>query len=746
MEFTTRMKNQKKNFPVTGMSCTACAVSVESMLKAQNGVLSASVNYSDNSVLVEFNPALVSPKQMKGAVQSVGYDLQTKEIKTPQQLDEERKAKLAKSKVNVTLSLILTIPVVVIAMFFHHQTESEKWVLMFLTGIILFYFGKDFFVQAYQKGKHLQTNMDTLVALSTGIAFLFSFFNVVYPSFLVSRGFEPHLYFESAAVIVSFILLGKYLEEKAKHRSAEAIKKLINLQPSSVTVIRNGKEEIISIKEILKSEIIVVKPGERIAVDGKVLIGESYLDESMLTGESLPVLKKSGEKVYAGTLNQKGSLQIEALQIGEETLLAHIIQQVQEAQSSKAPVQKLVDKIASVFVPVVVITAVLTFILWITIGGSAYFIQAVTSMITVLIIACPCALGLATPTALMVGIGKGAQNGILIKDAESLEKAHKMNALILDKTGTITEGNPKVVDVAWKNGTSNKNDLENILYSIENKSEHPLASAIVRHFTTETNKKVEVDSFESITGKGVAATVNGAKFFLGHEVFLFEQNISIDEDLLQRAAKLKAEANSIIFFADERETLCLVAIADTVRETSKEAIHLLKKMGIEIFMLTGDNHQTAFAVAQKVGIDSFQSELLPAQKAEFIKQLQKENKIVGMVGDGINDAQALTVADVSIAMAKGTDIAMDVAQVTLMKSDLFSIVKAITLSRATVKTIKQNLFWAFIYNIVLIPVAAGALYPITGFQIDPMIAGISMAMSSVSVVSNSLRLKSLKLS
>ncbi len=740
------MKTEKKIFPVIGMTCSACAVSVESILKTQNGILSASVNYADNTVMVEFNQKLVSAKQMKEAVQTIGYDLQLDEIKTPQQLDEERKLKLAKAKTNVIFSLILTAPVVVLAMFFHHPAESTQWILMLLTGVILFYFGRDFFIQAYQKGKHLQTNMDTLVALSTGIAFLFSLFNVVYPQFLISRGFEPHLYFESAAVIVSFILLGKFLEEKAKHRSAEAIKKLMNLQPNTVTVIRNGKEVIISIKEILKSETIIVKPGERIAVDGKVLSGESYLDESMLTGESLPVLKKSGEKVFAGTLNQKGSLQIEALQIGEETLLAHIIQQVQEAQSSKAPVQKLVDKIASVFVPVVVATAVLTFFLWIIIGGTEYFIQGVTGMITVLIIACPCALGLATPTALMVGIGKGAENGILIKDAESLEKAHKMNALILDKTGTITEGNPKVVEVVWKNGTLNKNDLENILYSIESKSEHPLASAVVNHFTTEANKKVEVEAFEAITGKGVTATAGGSKYFLGNEVFLFQQNILVDDELQHRAAELKAEANSIIFFADEQQTLCLIAIADTVRETSKEAIHQLKKMGIKIFMLTGDNHQTAFAVAKKVGIDSFQSELLPSQKAEFVKQLQKENNIVGMVGDGINDAQALTVADVSIAMAKGTDIAMDVAQVTLMKSDLFSIVKAITLSRATVKTIKQNLFWAFVYNIVLIPVAAGVFYPFTGFQIDPMIAGISMAMSSVSVVSNSLRLKSIKLS
>jgi len=739
------MKNEKRIFPVLGMTCSACAVSVESMLRAQKGIRSAAVNYADNTVLVEFTPLLVSPMQMKEAVQLVGYDLEINETKTPHQIDDEKSLQLAKAKTNVIYSLILTAPVVALAMAFHHPPEGTKWILLLLTGVVLFYFGKDFFIQAYQKGKHLQTNMDTLVALSTGIAFLFSLFNTIYPQFLLARGFEPQLYYESAAVIVSFILLGKYLEEKAKHRSAEAIKKLIGLQPNTVTVIRAGKESVISIKEIVKNETILVKPGERIAVDGMVTAGESFLDESMLTGESLPVLKNFGDKVFAGTLNQKGSLQIEALQIGEETLLAHIIQQVQLAQSSKAPVQKLVDKIASVFVPVVVGIAVLTFILWLSIGGTEYFIQAVTSTITVLIIACPCALGLATPTALMVGIGKGAQNGILIKDAESLEKAHKMNALILDKTGTITEGNPKVVEVVWKKGLPNKNDFENILLSIENKSEHPLASAVVAYFENEAHKKVDVDSFESVTGKGIIATAAGVKYFVGNEIFLFQQNVLVDETLQHRAAELKAGANSIIFFADEAQTLCIVAIADAVKETSKEAIHHLKKLGIEIFMLTGDNHQTAFAVAKNVGIDSFQSELLLAQKADFVAHLQTEKNIVGMVGDGINDAQALSVADVSIAMAKGTDIAMDVAQITLMKSDLFSLVNAITLSRATVKTIKQNLFWAFVYNVILIPVAAGVFYPFTGFQIDPMIAGISMAMSSVSVVSNSLRLRKLKL-
>lgn len=740
------MKPGKKIFPVSGMSCSACAVSVESMLKAQHGVISAAVNYADNTVIVEFDPRIISPQKMKEAVQSVGYDLQIDDSKTPQQLETAHEINLAKSKATVLSSLILTVPVVIISMFFHHQTEMQKWIALLLTAIILFYFGRNFFIQAYQKGKHLQTTMDTLVALSTGIAFLFSFFNVVYPSFLISRGFEPHIYFESAAVIVSFIQLGKFLEEKAKRSSAEAIKKLMNLQPNIVTVLRNEKETAVPIKEILKHEIILIKPGERIAVDGKVISGESFLDESMLTGESLPVLKKPEDKVFAGTLNQKGSLQIEALQIGEETLLAHIIQQVQQAQSSKAPVQKLVDKIASVFVPSVVLISALTFIVWMAVGGTSYFIQAVTGMITVLIIACPCALGLATPTALMVGIGKGAQNGILIKDAESLEKAHKMTALVLDKTGTITEGNPKVVEVVWSKGILNKSNLENILLSIESKSEHPLASAIVNHFTSEANKKIEIETFEAVSGKGVIATVSGAKYFLGNEVFLFQQNILVEEYLQHHAAELKSEANSIIFFADEQQTLCLIAVADTIKETSKTAIHQLKKLGIKVVMLTGDNHQTAFAVAKQVGIDSFQSELLPSQKAEFIKQLQKEKFIVGMVGDGINDAEALAVADVSIAMAKGTDIAMDVAQVTLMKSDLFSLVNSITLSRATVTTIKQNLFWAFVYNVVLIPIAAGVFYPFTGFQLDPMIAGISMAMSSVSVVSNSLRLKSLKLS
>jgi len=739
------MKTTKKSYPVIGMSCTACAVSVESMLNSVAGISSAVVDYTANSVMVEFDPKAVTPKLMKETMQSIGYDLEIEVKKTFEEIDREKIEKLRKTKISVLSSLLLSAPVVSLGMFVHHPTLIEKWIVLLLTGIIVFYFGRDFFIQAYQRAKHLQTTMDTLVALSTGIAFFFSLFNTLYPEFLLSRGFEPQLYFESAAVIISFILLGKYLEEKAKYRSAEAIKKLISLQPNTVTVIRNNSEMVIALKEIVKNDVILVKPGERIAVDGKVLSGESYIDESMLTGESLPVLKKEGTKVFTGTLNQKGSLRVEALQIGEETVLAHIVHQVQQAQTSKAPVQKLVDKIAAVFVPAVVFTALATFVLWLSIGGTSYFIHAVTSMIAVLIIACPCALGLATPTALTVGIGKGAQNGILIKDAVSLEQAHKMNALVLDKTGTITEGNPKVMKMLWQQEILNRHDYENILLSIESHSEHPLAVAVVKALSTESHVKLPIEQFQSVTGKGVSALYQGESYFVGNEMFLFEQNVVVSEGMQSQAAELKAEANSIIYFANNKATLCSIAIADAVKSTSGEAIQQLKKLGIEITMLTGDNHQTAYSVAKQVGIDSFQSELLPTQKSEFIKQLQSEKNIVGMVGDGINDAEALSIADVSIAMAKGTDIAMDVAQVTLMKSDLNSLVHAIKLSRATIKIIRQNLFWAFIYNVLLIPLAAGVFYPFTGFQLDPMIAGISMAMSSVSVVSNSLRLKKIKL-
>ena len=497
---------------------------------------------------------------------------------------------------------------------------------------------------------------------------------------------------------------------------------------------------MIPVEKLNISDVVVVKPGEKIAVDGVVIEGNSYVDESMLTGEPLPVLKIINEKVFAGTINQKGSFHFRAEKVGSETMLAQIIKMVQDAQGSKAPVQKLVDKIAGIFVPVVMILALITFSLWVIFGGESGISQGLLALITVLVIACPCALGLATPTAIMVGVGRGAENGILIKDAESLELAKNVNAVVLDKTGTITEGKPVVTEILWLN--EDKSEKE-ILFSIEKKSEHPLAEAVVNYF--QNMKEIPLLNFESITGKGATANANDKTFLVGNKKLLDENNIEFAGTLLQKANTWSNEANTVIWFADHTKALAVIAIADKIKETSAEAVRKLQKSGIEVYMLTGDNETTAKAIAASAGIQHYKAEVLPAQKAEFIKQLQLNGKVVAMAGDGINDSTALAQADVSIAMGKGSDIAMDVAKMTIISSDLNKIPMAIKLSRQTVKTIRQNLFWAFVYNLIGIPIAAGILYPINGFMLNPMIAGAAMAMSSVSVVTNSLRLKWKKL-
>jgi Cu2+-exporting ATPase len=507
----------------------------------------------------------------------------------------------------------------------------------------------------------------------------------------------------------------------------------------------DNSEQVIKISEVQVGDKLVVKPGEKIPVDGLVISGNSFVDESMISGEPIPVEKKKEENVFTGTINQKGSFVFEAKKVGSDTLLAHIIKMVQEAQGSKAPVQKLVDKIAGIFVPVVMGIAILSFITWIIAGGDNALTHGLLAMITVLVIACPCALGLATPTAIMVGVGRGAENGILIKDAESLEQAKNINVIILDKTGTITEGHPQVVDIEWKN-EENIPELSQLLYGIESQSEHPLAEAIAHYFQSKDINKINPEQFESTTGAGVSAFYMGKHFYAGSLKMMQEKQILIPGELQSKAEQWLSEANTVIWFADEKNALASIAIADKIKPTSKEAIQQLQEMGIEVYMVTGDNQKTAAAVSKQAGIKNFKAETLPAEKAAFVKELQQQGKKVAMVGDGINDSQALAQSDVSIAMGKGTDIAMDVAKMTLISSDLNHIPKAIQLSKQTVKVIKQNLFWAFIYNVIGIPIAAGILYSFTGFLLNPMIAGAAMALSSVSVVSNSLRLKWIKLS
>ncbi len=730
-------KTIKKTFPVLQMSCASCAASVESIIKNQDGVINASVNFASATVLVEYLPNRIQPADFQNAVRSVGYDLliEQNENKT-ESLEEIHRKKYRQLKWRMIGAVLLSLPVVIIGMFFMNIRYANEIMWVLSTPVLLF-FGKDFYVNAWKQAKHRKANMDTLVALSTGVAYSFSIFNTLFPGFWHERGLHAHVYFEAAAVIIAFILLGKLLEEKAKGNTSSALKKLIGLQPKTVTVIRENETHTqIPVEEVKKGDVILVKPGEKIAVDGKVTSGSSYVDESMLSGEPVPVLKQENEKVFAGTINQKGSFRFRAEKVGAETMLAQIIQMVQDAQGSKAPVQKLVDKIAGIFVPVVIVIAVLAFITWLILGGENGFTHGLLAMVTVLVIACPCALGLATPTAIMVGVGKGAEKGILIKDAESLELAKKVNAVVLDKTGTITEGKPEVAGILW---LENDNRTKQILFSIEKQSEHPLADAVTNYLGEMSI--VAVDHFESITGKGAKANVEGKTYRVGNQNLLEENRIQINGRLSEAAAKWSDKSKTVIWLADENNALAVVAISDRIKETSAEAVHRLQKSGIKVYMITGDNEATAKAIAAQSGIIHFKAGVLPEQKAAFVKQLQNEGKIVAMVGDGINDSTALAQANVGIAMGKGSDVAMDVAAMTIISSDLNKIPTAIKLSKQTVAAIRQNLFWAFIYNVIGIPVAAGILFPFNGFLLNPMIAGAAMALSSVSVVSNSLRLK-----
>lgn len=739
------VETAKQTFPVTGMSCASCAASAESIISAQTGVIKAAVNFANASVQTEYIPTIVQPEDLQKAIQSVGYDLVIEDTQEAKQaLEDLHHQKLQSLKQRTSWSIILSVPLVIIGMFFMDMPFAN-YVMWALATPVVAVFGKQFFINAYKQAKHSSANMDTLVAMSTGVAYLFSVFNTLYPQFWHSRGLMPHVYFEAAAVVIAFILLGKLLEERAKANTSTAIKKLMGLQPKNVVKVNdNGTEQTITIEEVQSGDVLVVKPGDKIPVDGKVIEGNSYVDESMISGEPVPVLKEKDADVFAGTINQKGSFRFRADKVGKNTLLAHIIQMVQQAQGSKAPVQKLVDKIAGLFVPIVIGIAVLSLIAWLVLGGDNGFTQGLLASVTVLVIACPCALGLATPTAIMVGVGKGAENGILIKDAESLEQAKNINTIILDKTGTITEGKPEVIDIAWKHDAAQK-ELSDLLYTIEAQSEHPLAGAIVKYFTSTNYAKKRLDSFESITGEGIRAIYNGNSYFVGSPKMMNSNNIHIDAELKAKSEQWSQQAYTVIWFADLENALAAIAISDKIKTSSASAVQQLHDLGIEVYMLTGDNARTAKAVSEKVGIKHFRAETLPDQKAAFIKELQQQGKKVAMVGDGINDSHALAQADVSIAMGKGTDIAMDVAKMTLISSDLQHIPKAVNLSRKTVNVIKQNLFWAFIYNIIGIPIAAGLLYPFTGFLLNPMIAGAAMALSSVSVVSNSLRLKWMKI-
>lgn len=727
----------QESFPILGMSCASCAARVDKALNHQPGVSKAAVNYASGMATVEYDPSQCSPEALKQAVQAAGYDLLIQQGRnTLEEAEQAHDKKYRALKFRTTWAIILSVPIVIIGMFFMDMPYANL-IMWALSTPIIFGLGRSFFVSAWKQLEHGSANMDTLVANSTGIAYLFSLFNMLFPEFWLSRGIHPHVYFEAASVIIAFILLGRLLEEKAKGNTSSAIKKLMGLQPKNVTVITpTGEQQEISIEQIRPGDLLLVKPGERIAVDGSVTEGESFVDESMLSGEPIAVSKYKGTKVFAGTINQQGSFRFRAEKVGTDTLLAKIIHMVQDAQGSKAPVQQLVDKIAGIFVPVIIGIAIVSFIAWMLLDGENGFTHGLLALVTVLIIACPCALGLATPTAIMVGIGKGAERGILIKDAESLEIAKKIDTVVLDKTGTVTEGKPTVSDLIWNDRTER---AESIFYSLEKLSEHPLAEAIAGYF--KDVRFTEIEHFDSITGKGVKGQVEDKTYYAGNRKLLEENRISISPALSAEAARLTAEAQTVIWFADDTAALAIAAITDRIKPTSIQAVAEVRAAGIEVYMLTGDNEATAGEIARQAGITHYKAGVLPQDKAAFISQLQKEGKKVAMAGDGINDSAALAQADLSIAMGGGSDIAMDVAKMTIISSDLTKIPEALKLSRLTVRTIRQNLFWAFIYNLIGVPIAAGILYPINGFLLNPMIAGAAMAFSSVSVVSNSLRLK-----
>lgn len=727
---------QSENLHVTGMTCTACSNSIERFLKDEKGIQRVEVSYANASVFLEFDPQTISLERISQLVESLGYSLILPSEQADDRARELQEREFIKLQRNTIGAFIFAVPLFVIGMFFMHW-HIGGWVSLVLATPLLTVFGRNFFIHAWKQAIKGATSMDTLVAVSTGTAYLFSVFNLLYPSFLKSRGIEPHLYFEAAGVIIAFILLGKWMEERAKSSTSTAIRQLMELQPETLWILdENGNQQQISTSKVERGMKIVIKPGDKIPVDGSVLDGDSYIDESTITGEPVAVLKSIGGKVYTGTLNQKGSLIICAEKIGSETVLAQIIEMVRHAQGSKAPVQHLVDKISAVFVPMVIIVALISASAWWIFAAENNFALGLNAFVTVLVIACPCALGLATPTAVVTSIGSAARMGVLIKDAEAIERLATITDLIVDKTGTLTEGHPVVKNAIFTESVSNQ-ELA-LFHEMETRSEHPLAAAVVDYFNEKEHARQIPDTFESITARGVRATLGDTTFFIGSHLLVSEVKAQGADNL---KSQLHDDAGTIIYFIRNIEVVGVMAIEDAIKINSKEAITNLKREGIRIHMLTGDAQKSASKVAHEVGIDLVKADCSPEEKRDYVLQLQEKGMIVAMVGDGINDSAALAQSDVSIAMGKGADVAKDVAKITVLSSDLLAIHSAYHLSQRTVKIVRQNLFWAFIYNVLSIPIAAGVLIPLYGFMLNPMLAGGAMALSSVSVVTNSLRLR-----
>lgn len=715
----------KRTLLVEGMTCAACSARIEKVLNRLDGVTKATVNLSTNKAVVEFPSGIIEDETLVKAIEKAGYKA---EIEVERDLDREkelREKEIKSLKTSFIISAILSVPLFS-AMFFHmaglHTILSNGWFQLALATPVQFIIGYRFYRGAYNSLRGGGANMDVLVSMGTSAAYFYSVYNLI-------KGVHEY-YFEASAVIITLVLLGKTFEAIAKGKTSEAIKKLMGLQPKTAKVIRDGKEVDIPIEKVEIGDIIVVRPGERIPVDGIIVEGNSAVDESMITGESIPVDKSKGDEVIGATINKYGTFKFEATKVGKDTVLSQIIKLVEDAQGSKAPVQRLADKISGIFVPVVVAIAVVTLLAFTLIKGD--FNTGLINAVAVLVIACPCALGLATPTAIMVGTGKGAEKGILIKSGEHLERAHKIDTIIFDKTGTITKGEPEVTDILSFEGIDGEEVLR-VTASVEKVSEHPLGQAIVKKGEEESLELKEPEEFVSIPGKGIQATLEGKRVLIGNRKLMQDNGISIEageDDLL----RLEEEGKTAMLIAIDGNLRGIIAVADKIKETSKDAIEKLKSMGLEVYMITGDNERTARAIAKEVGITNVLAEVLPENKAEVVEKIKSEGKKVGMVGDGINDAPALAAADVGFAIGTGTDVAIEAADITLMRGDLQGVVTAIRLSHRTMRTIKQNLFWAFFYNSIGIPFAALGL-------LNPMIAGAAMAFSSVSVVTNSLRLR-----
>ena len=726
------MSTRRRNFPVQGMGCAACVARVENTLKACPGVNKVSVSLASNTAQVDYDPDRTTPAALQKAVRDAGYELLVDgtDDEADSEAETARQDAYKSLKKDTVIACVLAALVMLIGMGFN-DFPGKGFVLWGLATPVVFWCGRRFFKAGFSALRHGAANMDTLVALSVSISYLFSIFNLLFPQVWTSQGLEAHLYFESATMIVAFILIGRLLEERAKHSTTAAIRKLMDLQEKHSLAC--------------PGDTLLVKPGERFEVDGVVVEGTSYVDESMLTGEPVPALKQVGEKVYAGTINQNGALSVRVEKVNGDTLLSGIIRMVRDAQGSKAPIQKTVDRIAAVFVPVIICIAVLTFLIWLICGE---FTLGLLAMVTVLVIACPCSLGLATPTAIIAGIGNGASKGILIKDAQSLQIARKIDTVVMDKTGTLTEGKPSVVESVWdplitREDDSRRLNLKDVLYSLEHLSEHPLAVAVCA--SLRGCEDLPVEDFEAILGKGIAGTVEGTRFYVGNLSLLHD----VLGDIPEASNPMVADSidpwmdagYTIALLFDKVKVYAVLALSDELKDTSVQAVKGLSAQGIYIHMLTGDNEVAARHIAFVAGIPHVTSHILPQGKAEYIKELQASGKRVAMVGDGINDSAALAQADLGIAMGRGSDIAIDTAQVTIVSSDLSKIGELIHLSKRTVRIIRENLFWAFFYNLLAVPVAAGIMYPFTGFLLNPMVAAACMALSSVCVVTNSLRLR-----